>query len=734
MNQYEVVHQIGEGAFGKAFLARDRDRDGGGESQCVVKEINLRKIVDWFVQICLGLKHIHDRKVLHRDIKAQNIFLTKKGMKAKLGDFGIARMLNKDIWSLGCVLYELCTLRHPFEGNSLRQLVVKICRGRYNPVSTRYSYDLRLLVTQLFKVSPRDRPSVNSVLKRPFLEKRISKHLDSQVIEEEFSHTVLHRKRAAGPLPRVRAIPVQITEIVPKARVSERPPPRSKPGPSVKKLPPKPEWKPPTRVMPQHKPFHPRAAEVRVPVARQYGQQDPRWDGQAEVNPYDHYHAQLDAIQRRYSPLPPHPPLPSCHPPVVHERPGLRPSTADAERYRQPEQDQGVGRPAHPHTPHDRRQDGQQEYLRNLQHIRQQYYNEMRDIRMRADAEKKHKAKKAIMFEIKLNDERIQEDEEKEKEEEKRDEERTVEDKKEDEQEVKNDMLPCCLSVYVHFNVGSDFTLDNGGALKHLTIYPEEDPLNQTLSFQAGEELRHRDWSRAGLGAGQDEGMPRSEVRKGWGQAAPQTLLDALAEMDKEGAEAEEKAEEDEDSDVEMDEERLEPRSDDDDTNFEESEDELREEVAESMMNLFIMEDGESVKEEGGEKVVTDGVVGEIELDSQEPVDLQQIHPVIEPTGDTSIEGNPSQTQAQGAGCETRAEKPRDAQAQTEDCEANKKQQPENECSNYSLLVPIRGSMEDRKLASNSWLEKRSTDRRAFRRISSRADDDRVRMVSMAVA
>lgn len=61
------------------------------------------------------------------------------------------------------------------------------------------------------------------------------------------------------------------------------------------------------------------------------------------------------------------------------------------------------------------------------------------------------------MFEIKLNDERIQEDEDKEKEE-KRDEERIVEDKKEDEKEVKDDMLPCCLSEYVHFNVVCDFT------------------------------------------------------------------------------------------------------------------------------------------------------------------------------------------------------------------------------------------------------------------------------------
>uniref|UniRef100_A0A673CTR3 non-specific serine/threonine protein kinase n=1 Tax=Sphaeramia orbicularis TaxID=375764 RepID=A0A673CTR3_9TELE len=187
--------------------------DGGD----LLKKINMQRgvpfteeqVMDWFVQICLGLKHIHDKKVLHRDIKSQNIFLTSGGMKAKLGDFGIARMLNNtmelartcvgtpyylspeicenrpynnktDIWSLGCVLYELCTLRHPFEGSSLRQLVSKICRGRYSPVPSRCSYDLRQLITQLFKVNPRDRPSVSSVLRRPFVEKHISKHLDQQ--------------------------------------------------------------------------------------------------------------------------------------------------------------------------------------------------------------------------------------------------------------------------------------------------------------------------------------------------------------------------------------------------------------------------------------------------------------------------------------------------------------------------------------------------------------------------
>ena len=51
------------------------------------------RIVNIFTQICLAVKHVHDRRVLHRDIKARNIFMTKSGM-VKLGDFGISLVLN----------------------------------------------------------------------------------------------------------------------------------------------------------------------------------------------------------------------------------------------------------------------------------------------------------------------------------------------------------------------------------------------------------------------------------------------------------------------------------------------------------------------------------------------------------------------------------------------------------------------------------------------------------------
>ena len=51
------------------------------------------RILDWFVQLCLGLQHIHDKKVLHRDLKTQNVFITKEN-RVKIGDFGISKTLE----------------------------------------------------------------------------------------------------------------------------------------------------------------------------------------------------------------------------------------------------------------------------------------------------------------------------------------------------------------------------------------------------------------------------------------------------------------------------------------------------------------------------------------------------------------------------------------------------------------------------------------------------------------
>lgn len=111
----------------------------------------------------------------------------------KIGDLGVARELNQtnnmahtivgtpyylspelceekpynnksDIWSLGCVLYELCTLRHPFEATNQGALALKILRCQYNPIPATYSRSLKDLVDKLLTKDYRIRPDIEEVL------------------------------------------------------------------------------------------------------------------------------------------------------------------------------------------------------------------------------------------------------------------------------------------------------------------------------------------------------------------------------------------------------------------------------------------------------------------------------------------------------------------------------------------------------------------------------------------
>ena len=138
--------------------------------------------------MCLGLYYLHKNKILHRDIKTINMFLGKDN-KIKIGDLGVAKLLNytnnfahtvvgtpyylspelceekpynhkSDIWSLGCVLYELCTFRHPFEANNQGALILKIVRGKFDPISTNFSTALQKMTNLLLTKDQRKRPSL----------------------------------------------------------------------------------------------------------------------------------------------------------------------------------------------------------------------------------------------------------------------------------------------------------------------------------------------------------------------------------------------------------------------------------------------------------------------------------------------------------------------------------------------------------------------------------------------
>jgi NIMA (never in mitosis gene a)-related kinase len=180
-------------------------------------------VIEWFTQICLGLKHIHDRKIIHRDLKGQNIFLTKSGM-VKVGDFGICKILSNtkalaktvvgtpyylspeivqskpynlksDIWSMGVILYEMCALKPPFDAPSLHILAMKIARGAFNPVPRVYSSEMRSLIASMLNVNPSSRPDISTILGKAFITNRIKSFLTDTVYNHEFSHTILHGEK-----------------------------------------------------------------------------------------------------------------------------------------------------------------------------------------------------------------------------------------------------------------------------------------------------------------------------------------------------------------------------------------------------------------------------------------------------------------------------------------------------------------------------------------------------------
>lgn len=146
----------------------------------------------YFSQVCAALKHMHMKRIMHRDVKPANVFITSDG-RVKLGDLGLGRFFNpssvaanslvgtpyymsperiqhleydfrSDVWSAGCLLYEMAALQSPFANDfkNLYSLVKKVVASEYPPIpSNLYSDELRALVAVCMDPNPMKRRDIS---------------------------------------------------------------------------------------------------------------------------------------------------------------------------------------------------------------------------------------------------------------------------------------------------------------------------------------------------------------------------------------------------------------------------------------------------------------------------------------------------------------------------------------------------------------------------------------------
>ncbi|NXG93811.1 NEK11 kinase, partial [Stercorarius parasiticus] len=185
-----------------------------------------RQIIDWFIQLLLGVNYMHERRILHRDLKAKNIFL--KNNLLKIGDFGVSRLLmgscdlattftgtpfymspealkhqgyntKSDIWSLGCILYEMCCMNHAFSGHNFLSVVLKIVEGETPSLPDRYPSQLNAVLCSMLNKNPSLRPPAAEILKIPYINEQL-KNIQYKFTNMTVKDTALDWQKNTAPL------------------------------------------------------------------------------------------------------------------------------------------------------------------------------------------------------------------------------------------------------------------------------------------------------------------------------------------------------------------------------------------------------------------------------------------------------------------------------------------------------------------------------------------------------
>ena len=192
-NNLNIIMEYCEGGDLSTYMKQYKAKILSNKSYNSFSSLILPENLIWkmFIQISLGLYHIHKKKILHRDLKTLNIFLTKD-YNCKIGDLGVAKILNgtnhantfvgtpyylspeiceekpynekSDVWALGCILYEMVTFKHPFNASNQAALYIKILKGKYENINVKCSNDIRKIIDLLLEKNYYKRPFIKDVI------------------------------------------------------------------------------------------------------------------------------------------------------------------------------------------------------------------------------------------------------------------------------------------------------------------------------------------------------------------------------------------------------------------------------------------------------------------------------------------------------------------------------------------------------------------------------------------
>ena len=169
-------------------------------------------IWSYSIQMIEGLKALHDKKIMHRDLKSANIFLVKDKHQCKIGDMNVSKVLKEkllmtqtgtpyyaspevwmnkpysfksDLWSIGCVIYEMCELKTPFTGKDMDDLFINVCMNKVERINKRYSDDLWSMIKKLLEVNVDKRFNCRQFLEYDIVKNKIKEFNDIDNNNEE---------------------------------------------------------------------------------------------------------------------------------------------------------------------------------------------------------------------------------------------------------------------------------------------------------------------------------------------------------------------------------------------------------------------------------------------------------------------------------------------------------------------------------------------------------------------